>query len=215
MTIRSALLALAIVLAPAASAQAAATTPDQADRPVPRNELAPVRPGGPSVGLVDPAALDAQLRARARGMPHDARRFLRLMALVRDPGLSLAVVSQYANLGGGAGMGLGTDVAAPPPQRRVSRPPGMGPQPMEAPQVTTARPAPPMVRAISVATVVGDDPGAIDAFVQALGASDRQVLLLQDQLGASLLLGDYLTPGNVVAVDRVASSGELEVYTIP
>lgn len=217
MTLRSGLLALTLTLTPCAAAAAAPqTAAGTTELTVPTRAEAPA--SRPAVGLVDPAALTIQIRTLAQGKPHDARRFARLLMLVREPQLSLAFVSRYANLGGGAGMGLGTDVGPGVlPQRQQSRPPGMGPQPMEEPRAALTRPlmATPSVRAFSAATVIGDNPGALQAFVQTLGTNDRQVLLLQDQLSASLLLGDVLTPANVVAVDQDPATGELEIYTIP
>lgn len=214
MNFRSGLLALALTLAPCAAAgaqtdlaQTERSTSGATERTIPQVRQ---QPNQAPTGLVDPAALTTQIRAQGQGLPHDAARFARLMALVREPAQSLALAAQYANLGGGAGMGMGTDIGTQP--QRPQRPPGMGPMTTPVEPSLTALPT---IRAVSVSRVIGNDPVALQGFIQALGQNDRQVLMLQDRMSASLLLGDTISPSSVVAIDRIATTGELEVYTIP
>ena len=130
MKLRSSILAITIVLATAGTAAAAAA---------PQGALAE-----PPMGAVatEPTVLTAQIRAAAKGKRQDAKRYQRLMALVRNPKAGVATIQQWAAVGGGAGMAppeaASDEVPMPNPPPRIVNPRNTGCCPAATEIVTTA-----------------------------------------------------------------------------
>jgi hypothetical protein len=221
MLFRSALLAAALTLA--SQAAAVAGTPgmpektSQEGQPTQeqsrQNMTTPAAPGG--VGLADPKMLGDKIRKQGAGQRHDAAKFQRLIALVREPQMSTAMVEQWASTGGGgAGMGvMPDDPAAVPPKPRMWD--------GKAPVASV-----PVVKFTSVSAIIGEDATALTTFVDAATANQERLKTLQGALKTNTTFISALNGGqvmapmgaemgveNIVAVE--ARPEGLEVYTIP
>lgn len=206
MKLRSSILAIAITLTTAGAAAAAAA---------PQGALAE-----PPMGAIaaEPTVLTAQIRAAAKGKRQDAKRYQRLMALVRAPQAGVATIQRWASVGGGAGM-------APPEAGSDEMPMPNPPAATDGTTTTTSSGGGPMAqgllapsRVVGVASIIGDDPRAIQAFVQALRANQAGIADLQASLLGPVALGfapGTLEVGSVVAVEAQSGSGELTIYTVP
>lgn len=140
------------------------------------------------------------------GHKHDPARFARMMALLRSPQMTVLNVERWAEArrGGGAGMGTAPDQTMP----RMPFQPQAGQQPPVA--------AMPSFSITPAASVIGEDKAAREKFAQLLIENRAYVLDMRNRLLLSRSLRDAEVPiDDVIAVDVLPGSGNLEVFTVP
>lgn len=156
-----------------------------------------------------------QVALDAVGKQHDPARFARLMALLQSPQLTVLNVERWAEAhrGGGAGMGLPPTQDLPLPQ-----PMPFQPQTHGAPKSGAMAPvvSMPSFAITPAASVIGEDKAARERFVQALFARRAYILDMRNRLLGTRSLRDSGVPiDEVIGVDVLPGSGNLEIFTVP